>query len=383
MRTDYDRTTHSGKLLPMRRHPHSLLLIALLTLATAHAQSTARVGLVTRVVHPTVSRNWRGAEHKELRCTIWYPAIDTAIETKQFIGPPETPLFEAGTATPHADFPPSLRKLPMIVLSHGSGGSALQMAWLGTQLARAGFIAVAVDHPGNNANEPYTAEGFLLWWERATDLTEVVDAMLADPELNGHIDLTRIGAAGFSIGGYNVMELAGATTDVSILYDQCRQHPETAVCHVPEMKDMGSPDQMLQVVRKTSRESLARSADSFRDERVRAVFAIAPFGEAFTQDSLHAIRIPVYLVAGKDDPILPPRDNADWIRSNIRSAQETVLPGGVAHYTFLDTCTAAGKSTLGVYCADAPGVDRDAVHAQVAATAVTFFNRALRVGKDK
>jgi predicted dienelactone hydrolase len=370
----------------MRRLLYSLLLTAALTLASAasaYAQSTARVGLTTRVFHPTATRNWRGAEHKELHCTIWYPAIDTAIETPQSMGPPDAPLFLAGSATPHADFAPSLRKLPMIVLSHGTGGSALQLAWLGTQLARAGFIAVAVDHPGNNANEPYTAEGFALWWERATDLSEVIDAMLADPELSGHIDLNRIGAAGFSIGGYTVMELAGATTDVSIVYDQCRQHPETAVCHVPEMKDIGTPDQMLQAVRKTSRESLARSADSFRDQRAKAVFAIAPFGEALTQDSLHAIRIPVAIVAGNADPILSPRDNADWIRSNIRGAQETLLPGGVAHYTFLDTCTAAGKSTLGVYCADAPGVDRNAVHAQVAAIAVTFFNRALKVGKDK
>jgi predicted dienelactone hydrolase len=368
----------------MRRLLHSLLLTAALTLASAgsaYAQSTARVGLTTRVFHPTATRNWRGAEHKELRCTIWYPAIDTAIETKQFIGPAETPLFDAGSAMPHADFPPSLRKLPMIVLSHGAGGSALQMAWLGTQLARAGFIAVAVDHPGNNANEPYTAEGFALWWERATDLSEVIDGMLADPDLSGHIDPTRIAAAGFSIGGYTVMEFAGATTDVGILYDECRQHPEATLCHVPEMKDMGSPDQMLQAVRKTSRESLARSADSFRDQRVKAVFAISPaVGETLTQDSLHAIRIPVGIVVGNADPN---RDNADWIRSNIRSAQETVLPGGVAHYTFLDTCTAAGKSTLGVYCADAPGVDRDAVHAQVATTAITFFTRAMRVGKDK
>jgi predicted dienelactone hydrolase len=370
----------------MRRLLHSLLLTAALTLtsaASAYAQSAARVGITTRVFHPTAARNWRGAEHKELRCTLWYPAIDTAIETPQSMGSPDAPLFLAGSAMPHADFAPSLRKLPMVVLSHGTGGSALQMAWLGTQLARAGFIAVAVDHPGNNATEPYTAEGFALWWERATDLSEVIDGMLADPELSGHIDPTRIAAAGFSIGGYTVMELAGATTDVSILYDECRQHPETAVCHVPEMKDFGSPDQLLQTVRKSSGESLARSADSFRDPRVKAVFAIAPFGEAFTQDSLHAIRIPVYVVAGNADPILPPRDNADWIRSNIRSAQETILPGGVAHYTFLDTCTAAGKSTVGIYCTDAPGVDRDAVHAQVAAMAVTFFNRALKVGKDK
>jgi predicted dienelactone hydrolase len=348
------------------------------------AQTAAHVGLATRVFHPTATRNWRGAEHKELRCTLWYPASVTAIESKQFIGPPDAPLFEADSAAPDADFAPSLAKFPLVILSHGTGGSAAQLAWLGTGLARAGFIAVAVDHPGNNSRETLTAEGFILWWERATDVSEVIDSMLADSEFSPRIDTNRIAAAGFSIGGYTVMELAGATTDVSVLYDQCRQHADTVICHVPEMKNMASPEEMLQAVRRTSGESLARSADSFRDPRVKAVFAIAPaLGETLTQDSLRAIRVPTYVVVGAADPIAPAHDNADYIRSNIHGAQETVLPGGVAHYTFLDTCTAAGKAAYTTYCADRPGIDRDAVHAQVAALAVTFLNRSLRVGKDR
>jgi len=274
--------------------------------------------------------------------------------------------------------------LPLIVLSHGTGGSAMQMAWLGTALARAGFIAVAVDHPGNNGTAPYTAEGFVLWWERATDLSEVIDGILADADIGSHVDAARIGAAGFSIGGYTVMELAGVQTDVSVIYAMCRQHPEITTCRVPEMRDMGTPDEMLANVRKTSGESLARSADSYRDPRVKAVFAIAP-AVAMTQtaESLHAIRIPVEIAVGAADPIAAPKDNADYLRANIRGARETTLPGNVAHYTFLDTCTAAGKAKLAVYCTDGAGVDRDAVHAQVAALAATFFDRALKVGKAK
>jgi len=371
----------------MRRLHHSLLLIALLTLtasASVGAQGTTRVGLTTRTFHPKEARNWRGAEAKELHCTIWYPAAGSAIETKQIVGPPDDPLFEAGSAMPHAEFTPSLSQLPLIVLSHGTGGSAVQLAWLGTALARAGFIAVAVDHPGNNSTESYTAEGFVLWWERATDLSDVLDGILADGDIGPHVDTSRIGAAGFSIGGYTVLELAGARTDVSVLYDMCREHPTETVCHVPEIKDFGSPEQMLQTVRKSSGESLARSADSFRDPRVKAVFAIAPgVSETQTTDSLHQIRIPVEVVVGAADPIAPAGHNADYIRANIRGTRETVLPGGVAHYTFLDTCTAAGKTKLPVYCTDGPNVDRDAVHAQVSEMAVTFFARSLRMGKGK
>ncbi len=343
------------------------------------AVSENKVGLTTRVFQPAAQRNWRGAEHKELRVTVWYPAVDTAIETPQLVGPTDAPLFEAGRATPHAEFAPSLGKWPLILLSHGTGASAVQLAWLGTALARAGYIAAAVDHPGNNSLEPLTPEGFALPWERATDLSEVLDGMLADPEFGPKIDAARVGAAGFSIGGYTVLQLAGARADLSVMADLCRKEPDTPACHVPQMRGFGSVADLLAQVRKTSGESLARSGDSFRDPRVKAVFAISPaVAMTFTAESLRAIRVPVEEVVGGADPIAPAKENADWIRANVHGARETVLPGGVGHYTFLDTCTAAGKQDLEVYCHDAPGVDRDAVHAQVADMAVEFFGRALK-----
>jgi predicted dienelactone hydrolase len=343
-------------------------------------QPSAHVGVVERMFHPKAVRNWRGAQKQELRVTVWYPAPVTAMEVPQVIGPPDAPLFEAGMASPNAPMEPALRPLPLIVMSHGTGGSKEQMAWLGTPLARAGFIVAAVDHPGNNSHEAYTPEGFALWWERATDLSEVIDGMLADENFGPKIDKDRIGAAGFSLGGYTVLEIAGAQTDVSALYDRCEKQPDQMVCHVPEMRNMGTPQQMLAQVRRSSGASIAASAESYKDARVWAVFAIAPaLGFTLTQESLRAIREPVEIVVGNADPIAPANENASYIRSNIHGARETVLPGGVAHYTFLDTCTAAGKKQLGVYCEDAAGVDRDKVHEQVAQQAVEFFRGALRV----
>jgi predicted dienelactone hydrolase len=342
--------------------------------------ASAHAGVAERVFHPKAVRNWRGAAHQELRVTVWYPAPVSAIETPQFIGPPDAPLFKAGLAAPHAPFAPALDLFPLIVLSHGTGGSAEQMAWLATALARAGFIVAAVDHPGNNADEPYTPEGFTLWWERAIDLSEVIDGMLADETFGPKIDKSRIGAAGFSLGGYTVMEIAGARTDVSVLFDRCRAQPDQVLCHVPEMKTLGTPQSILQQVRKTSAISLAASGESYRDPRVKAVFAIAPaLGFTLVQESLREIRVPVEIVVGGADPIAPAEENADYLRANIRGAREEVLPGGVAHYTFLDTCTAAGKQAVGVYCSDLAGVDRDKVHDDVAEEAVSFFVHALKL----
>ena len=337
-----------------------------------------KVGVVTRSFAPSQRRNWRGAESHTLETTVWYPAVETAVETRQVIGAPDAPLFEAGLSMPHAAFAPSLEKLPLVLLSHGTGGSAEQMAWLGTALARAGFVAAAVDHPGNNSHAAVTAEGFALWWERATDLSEVLDGLLADAELGPHIDRDRIGAAGFSLGGYTVLELGGARTDVAAFFDLCHKQTDDAVCHVPEMRGLGTPEQILVTVRKTSGESLARSGDNYRDPRISAVFAVAPaLGFTLTAESLRAMRVAVEVVVGAADPIAPAAENADLIHRSVRGARETVLPG-VGHYTFLDTCTPQGKQQIPMYCVDGPGVDREAVHLQVDGLAVQFFGRTLR-----
>lgn len=341
--------------------------------------SAGKAGVTHRSFKPTAARNWRGASKQQLDCTIWYPASPEAHEAAQQIGPPQHPLFLMGEAAPDAAFEPGGGQRPLILLSHGTGGSAAQMAWLGTALARAGMIAVAVDHPGNNASDHYTPEGFLLWWERATDLSEVLDGMLADTEFAPHIDRKLIGAAGFSLGGYTVLELAGAQTDLSAMVEHCHEQPQDTACRVPEMKDLPPGATLLQTVRKTSGESLARSGDSFADPRIRAVFAIAPaLGYTLTDDSLRQIRLPVEIVVGAADPIAGPAENADRLRALIHGARETVLPGGVAHYTFLDLCTETGKQELPVYCVDNPGVDRNAIHQQVSLEAIGFFQKTLR-----
>jgi len=358
-----------------------------LTMGVARAEKkpavATHVGVTQKVFHPKAPRNWRGDDQKDLRCVVWYPAVDTAIEVPQVVGPPGAPLFEAGAAATDAQLAPSMKGWPLVLLSHGSGGSALQMAWLGTALARAGFIAVAVDHPGNNSTAPLTPEGFILWWERATDLSQVLDGMLADDEFGKKIDQARIGAAGFSLGGYTVLELAGAQTDIAELFNACRENADLAACSSPEMRslpaDLKTPADILHAVRKTSGESLARSGELFSDDRIGAVFAMAPgLGFTQTEESLRDIRLPVEMVVGSDDRFAPARDNASLVRSSIRGAKLTILPH-VRHYTFLDTCTAAGKEKLGQICEDDKAIDRDAVHTQVAAMAVSFFQKSLRV----
>ncbi len=339
------------------------------------------VGFSLRQFSAPEGYNWRGSDDRTLGGIVWYPAEANIGEKDQYVGPPDAPLFYAGRAAKDATLAPSFGKYPLIALSHGTGGSAMQMAWLGTYLAARGYIVVAVDHPGNNAVSGYTSEGFIEGWERARDISTAIDDMLADPRFGSKIDLDRMGAAGFSYGGYTMMELAGATTDVNRILAWCGE--KKGACDPPEMPDLmarfATIRQQPQV-----QQALQHAGDSYRDPRIRAVFAIAPaVARAFTPESLQKIAIPVEIVAGAADSIAPPAENAQFYAADIKGVRLTILPGGVGHYTFLDVGTDAGKKQLPNFFVDNAGVDREGVHRQVAEMAAEFFEKELAPAKKK
>jgi predicted dienelactone hydrolase len=333
------------------------------------------VGFSERNFSAPAGYNWRGSSDHVLSGVVWYPAESSSEEKDQSIGPADAPLFVAGRAAKDATLAPSFGKYPLVALSHGTGGSAMQMAWLGTYLAARGYVAIAVNHPGNNAVTGYTTQGFVEGWDRAKDISTAITDMLSDPRFGDRIDVGRIGAAGFSYGGYTMMELAGATTGFNQLLDWCNQVKNA--CNPPEMPDLFEKFQAIQQ-QPDMQDAIRHSGDSYRDARIRAVLAIAPaVARAFTPQSLQQIAIPVEIVAGASDRMAPPADNAEFFAKNITGAQLTMLNGGVGHYTFLDVCTDEGKKRLPQLCVDNPGVDRQEVHAQVAQMAADFFDREL------
>jgi predicted dienelactone hydrolase len=347
--------------------------------AEGKSSSDFKVGGAFRKFTPNEPYNWRGAKTHALLATVWYPAVPSAVE-KPIEVPGMSKLFVIGIAATDATLASAPVKFPMIVLSHGTGGSAMQMAWLGTALAAKGYIAVAVNHPGNNGTEAYTAQGFSTWWERARDLSVVIDSMLVDPTFGPRIDAKRIGAAGFSLGGYTMIEIAGGITNPQALTDFCASPRADLLCK--------SPPEFPTLVEdfiKLSRDdvefqtALRHAGDSYRDARVRAVFAIAPaLGPAFSAASLAKIDIPVDVIAGQADANVPIESSAKYFASNIPGAKLTIFPGNVAHYVFLDSCTEAGRKTLPNICIDGEGADRDVIHAKTAALAVDFFNATLK-----
>jgi len=141
--------------------------VALLILLAAGTTFAAPVGETHRVTaDPTASL--RDAQHRpELRITVWYPAAADAVERDIAIGAPGEAIFSVGSVAPDAAFASDTGRRPVILFSHGYGGSSRLMGWFGIAMARDGYIVVAVDHPGNNGLDTMTPAGAALWWDRA------------------------------------------------------------------------------------------------------------------------------------------------------------------------------------------------------------------------
>jgi predicted dienelactone hydrolase len=367
----------------LSRHVAAVMLIAWFWTGAASAENNTapyHVGQVWRVFHPSVVRNWRGARTEGLRTTIWYPVDPDILESANDIGDPGDPIFRGHPVINKAPVSTRRAKYPLLLLSHGTGGSANDLDWLGAALAANGYVVAGLNHPGNNALEPLTPDGFLLWWERATDASEVLDGILADPMLGARIDPDRVGAVGFSLGGYTVLELAGARTNLRGFEDFCSSPAADAICRPPEMDRLKGGALKTSDVSPEMKASMARAGESYRDRRIRAVFAIAPaLGEALDSTSFADVDIPVFLTAGTNDVTAPVATNIHRIAGFMSNAKVVMVPGA-AHYTFLDVCLPAAAERLANICVDPPGVDRDKVHAETLERAVDFFMGTLPVG---
>jgi predicted dienelactone hydrolase len=365
----------------------SLHIFGMIAQAAKKSANSTTVGVVLRTFMDESRKNWRGTGSRPLATIIWYPAAAGArIKEPDYGAPPELmkyfvsyPLAEGAAISHHSP------KYPLVVLSHGSGSAALELAWLGYYLASRGYIVAGVNHHGDTGAEPGgpVPQGFGTPWERAKDLSVLIDKMLGDSLFGPRIDANRIAAAGHSAGGATVIELAGGIFSPSQIHEWCKSNGGADTnCHLPPMIQKNI-DTLIELAKTDPivRDSMRRSQLPYNDPRVKAVFAMAPaIGIGHTDASLKAIHIPVGIVAGRADDITPLLTNAERFANLITTSTLTVLPGNVGHATFGSLCTPAainGPDWVRWVCHDEAGVDRAAVHQQTAQLAAELFREAF------
>lgn len=197
------------------------------------------------------------------------------------------------------------RRYPLVVFSHGLGGSREGYPYIAIHLASHGYIVILPTHAGSDtramvkslidrrlkdrprgkdrpretaeppkpeeaAHEGLIAEGVSdpdNLRNRPRDISFIIDQVKKDAKLGPLVDMDRIGVAGHSFGAYTSLAVAGMTVDL------------------PEGADGGK-------------------AKSFRDSRVKAVIAMSPQGEGvmgIARSSWDRVAVPVLTLTGTKD----------------------------------------------------------------------------------
>lgn len=326
-------------------------LLAAIALSAAAAQAHAaqpHVGFM-RLTAPDPA----GAQ---IEVGVWYPT-DTA-ETAPAGGMESLPV---ATGAPVAG-----RNLPLVVMSHGNGG------WFGghydtaAALVKKGFVVAALTHTGDNYRDQSRA---LEMTERPRQLSVLIGYMLDASPMHERIDPAKVGAFGFSSGGFTVLAAAGGEPDLASTFPgHCLKHPTNYDCRLSAGKLL--PAGVL-------------AANWTHDKRIKAVVSAAPaLGFAFGKTGLKRVTQPLQLWKAGDDEILPDPDYAEAVHRALPRAHDYRVVAGARHFDFLAPCgPQAAKQLPPPLCASAPGFDRAAFHADFNQQVATFFATQLGVGE--
>ncbi len=259
----------------------------------------------------------------------------------------------------------------LILLSHGNAGTELGHSVLAQALARNGYLVAALRHPGDNWQDRslLTQSPERYFDERPRQASRVIDALLVDPTWKDRIDTDhqgpRVGALGHSAGGYTVLALAGARPDLSRL----RQHCQIEASEDPIFCSMGRAGEATP--------PLPVATVSLKDERVRAIVAMAPAGVLLTAESLAAVRPATMIYEAELDRFLVPRFHAEWVASHLPAPNLRRVPNAW-HFAFMDAPSIPLPSPDGDVAANPPGFDRGAFLKQTALEITAFFDKTLR-----
>ena len=276
-------------------------------------------------------------------------------------------------ATP--DAAPIAGAKPLVVISHGHGGSNLGHHDLATYLASHGFVVATLEHPKDNFHDMSGAGSAAVLDGRPVQLKAAIDELLDDPHWKTLIDPNRIGVAGFSAGGYAALVVAGAVPRFDLYVGYCERHPRDPDCALlQKLQSQGTATAALA--------ELQASVDRWGTPDapgVKAAFVMAPLGLVFDKAGLSRVKSPVFLYYGQDDQVLLPQENILHIAPLINTLAGIEMVPKAGHYVFLAPCSPQLAKDAPELCKDPPGVDRVGAHRNIDATALAFFRKTLGV----
>jgi predicted dienelactone hydrolase len=250
------------------------------------------------------------------------------------------------------------KNLPLVVISHGRGGSFLGQHDLAEVLADAGFVVVAINHPGDTASDMSRSADLSVFVERPTDIKRLIDYMLSGSPDADKIDPGRIGFFGFSRGGYTGLVLAGG-------------NPDFINANVP------CPDQALPICQQIKRKEVPKEPLT-HDARIKVFVLADPLDVFPARGNLEKVKAPIQLWASEfgGDGVLP--HSVAALADALPQRPEYHFVPGAAHFAFLAPCPASLKNGAPELCVDEQGFDRVAFHKRLNEIMLKFFKANVR-----
>ena len=260
--------------------------------------------------------------NRPLKVEVWYPAnipnnkemvtYQSTLGLKGDSTRPLIPIAFSGRALRNAVPDRSAGSYPLVIVSHGYVGTRLLMTYLTENLASKGYVVVAIDHTESTNSDRAGFQSTLL--NRPQDILFVLNEMATLSEknsksfLSGLADANNTAIIGYSMGGYGVLNAAGA----------------------------GYSDKLLAAFGQmtggsTSIKNRTTNSDIFRasyDNRIKAVVAFAPWGMklgAWDAEGLKGLKVPTFFIAGNLDDVSGYEDGIKAIYKGAVNADRYLL----------------------------------------------------------
>ncbi|QND52509.1 dienelactone hydrolase [Phyllobacterium sp. 628] len=251
---------------------------------------------------------------------------------------------------------------PLVVVSHGAGGSLGNYHELAELLADKGFIVAAINHPLDSGQSKIRNPGDIASMiQRPMDISRLIDFLFYNWPAGRAIDPAHIGFVGFSRGAFTGLALAGANPEWKYLLNNCPVYPGNRFC---EQIRSGPISPMV------------------HDARIKAaVIADSPAGPLFTQAALSGVSIPLLYWASErgGDGVSP--DDGPMIVKNLPVKAEFHVAPNSGHFSFLPPCTPEFAALIAddepELCTDKAGFDRAAFHRQLNTEILGFLSNHL------
>jgi predicted dienelactone hydrolase len=291
---------------------------------------------------------------KPLPVAIWYPT--NSQPTTQPIGSFHQEVAWNGTIAG--------TKLPVVFISHGTGGSLASHYDTALALARDGFVVVALTHTGDNSQDQSYAGNRIDLIDRPRQLERVIRFVLDEWGDRARIDSVRVGVFGFSLGGFTALVEIGGVPDLRRMTQLCNERPRAPECSFVRQRH---GDQL---------EPIMETPIWVHDPRIRrAVIAAPAAGYLFGPSGLKRVTIPVQLWRAAADEEAPDAWNSKVVQTGLATAPDLHTVPNAGHYVFLPPCSDALRQIAPSLCTDTPGFDRVTFHKQFNEEVVVFFSQ--------